>query len=86
MNVKNISFIDKHTKNKNFGINFEVEVTQRIIIHISQEALQDIESENRCDSVEEQFKSNRIKFEEIAKEKIYSMNNSIHINSDDVCK
>lgn len=86
MSTKTITFTDKFVKNENFGVNFEVEVTQKIIIQISQEALQDIEPENRNASVEEQFSSNRIKFEEIAKEKIHNMDNIIQVNSADVYK
>lgn len=69
VSAKTITFTDKYAQNENFGINFEVEVAQKIIIQISQEALQDIEPENRNASVEEQFSSNHIKFEKIAKEK-----------------
>lgn len=56
------------------------------MIQISQEALQDIEPENRNDSVEEQFSSNRIEFEKIAEEKIRNLPDIISINSADILK
>ncbi len=82
--IKNINFTGKYAKNENFGINFEVEVTQKIICQISQEALQDIDLENRYSSVKEVFESNRAKFERIAEEKIQNIDNTILIVSDDV--
>ncbi|WP_180124643.1 hypothetical protein [Acinetobacter sp. YH12097] len=86
MNVENINFTGKYAKNEKFGINVEVVVTQRIIIQISQETLQDIEPENRYDSAEEQFNSNRIKFEKIAEEKIRNLPDIISISSADILK
>lgn len=86
MNIKNINFSGKYAKNEKFGINVEVEVTQGIIIQISQEALQDIEPKNRNDSVEEQFSSNRIKFEKIAEDKIRDLPSRISIGSADILK
>ncbi|MEN8429976.1 hypothetical protein ABFO77_10695 [Acinetobacter towneri] len=86
MNIKNINFTGKYAKNEKFGINVEVEVTQRIIVQISQEALQDIKPENRNDSVEEQFSSNRITFEKIAEEKIRDLPDRISIGSADILK
>lgn len=86
MNIKNINITGKYAKNEKFGINVEVEVTQRIIVQISQEALQDIEPEKRNNSVEEQFSFNRIKFEKIAEEKIRDLPGRISIGSADILK
>lgn len=86
MSTKTINFTDKYTKNKNFGINFEVEVTQKIICQISQEALQDIDPENKASSVEEQFISYQAEFERIAAEKIHDLPDSISIGSADVLR
>ena len=82
--TKNINFTGKYAKNENFGINFEVEVTQKIICRISQEALQDIDPENRYSSEKKLFESNRAKFEIIAEKKIQNIDNTILIISDDV--
>lgn len=86
MSTKKITFTDKYVKNGNFGINFEVEVTQKIICQISQEALQDIKPENRTASVEEQFTSHQAEFERIAEEKIRNLPDRIIIGSADVLK
>lgn len=86
MNIKNINFTGKYAKNEKFGINVEVEVTQRIIVQISQEALQDIQPENRTASVEEQFSSHEAEFERITEEKIRNLPDSIIIGSADVLK
>jgi len=48
--------------------------------------LQDIKPENRNDSVEEQFSSNRITFEKIAEEKIRDLPDRISIGSADILK
>lgn len=66
MSIEKIIFTRKYTKNENFGINFEVEVTQKTICQISREALQDIKPENKNASVEEQFTSHQSEFERIA--------------------
>ena len=86
MSIEKITFTGKHAKNEKFGINVEVEVTQRIIVQISQEALQDIQPENRTASVEEQFSSHQAEFERIAEEKIRNLPDSITIGSADVLK
>ena len=86
MSIEKIIFTGKHAKNENFGINVEVFVTQKIICKISQDALQDIEPENRTASVEEQFSSHQAEFERIAEEKIRNLPDSIIIGSADVLK
>ena len=86
MSTENITFTGRYAKNENFGINVEVLVTQKIICKISQDALQDIEPENRTASVEEQFSSHQAEFERIAEEKIRNLPDSIIIGSADVLK
>ena len=86
MSIEKIIFTGKHAKNENFGINVEVLVTQKIICKISQDALQDIEPENRAASVEEQFSLHQAEFERIAEEKIRNLPDSIIIGSADVLK
>ena len=86
MSVEKITFTGKHAKNEKFGINVEVEVTQRIIVQISQEALQDIQPENRTASVEEQFSSHQAEFEQNAEEKIRNLPDRISICSADILK
>ena len=86
MSIEKIIFTGKHAKNENFGINVEVLVTQKIICKISQDALQDIEPENRTASFEEQFSSHQAEFERIAEEKIRNLPDSIIIGSADVLK
>ena len=86
MSIEKIIFTGKHAKNENFGINVEVFVTQKIICKISQDALQDIEPENRTASVEEQFTLHQAEFERIVEEKIRNLPDSIIIGSADVLK
>ncbi|MEQ1251980.1 DUF1488 family protein [Acinetobacter radioresistens] len=86
MGTKTINFTNKYTKNENFGINFEVEVNQKIICQISQEALQDIGLGSRASSVEEQFISHQAEFERIAAEKIRDLPDIILISSADILK
>lgn len=86
MVTKNINFTGKYAKNENFGINFEIVVTQKIICQIYQEALQDIEPENRAASIEEQFISHQAEFERIAAEKIRNLSGEISISSADILK
>ena len=86
MSIEKIIFTGKHAKNEKFGINVEAGVTQRIIIQISQEALQDIQPENRTASVEEQFTLHQAEFERIVEEKIRNLPDSIIIGSADVLK
>ena len=86
MSTENITFTGRYAKNENFGISVEVLVTQKIICQISQDALQDIEPENRTASVEEQYTSHQAEFEQIAAEKIQNLPDRIFIGSTDVLK
>jgi len=67
------------------GINFPAIVDDnQVTCKISQEALQDIDPENRTNSVEQQFNENRSILEDIARKKIENGDLDIFITSSDI--
>lgn len=70
------------------GLNFQAIVDQKnVVCSVSQEALQDINPQNRADSIKKQFEENQDKLEAIAKSKILKNqieNNFIVISTLDI--
>ena len=67
------------------GMNFPAIVNgSQITCIVTEEALQDIVTENRTDSVEKQFNDNRSTFENIARDKIENGDLDIIITNSDI--
>lgn len=69
----NIEFTGKYTRNNNFGISFQAIVEgEEVTCVVAQEILQDLNSDHRLDSVEQQYLDNKNQLELTARNKILS--------------
>lgn len=67
------------------GINFPVIVDDnQVTCRVSKEALEDIDPENRINSVEQQFSENRTILEDIVRKKIENADEDLFITSSDI--
>ncbi|MNZ10450.1 hypothetical protein D3C78_272950 [compost metagenome] len=83
-----IIFSGAYGINVNFGITFQAIVDGKSVsCHITQEALQDINPENRFNSATQQFESHKFKFQDVARRKIMNgeiNNNQVYITTSDI--